>query len=446
MDNILQDGADLRPGEEADDHSLQTMPSGAVGQYTDGVRTVLGLFGRRIAATGYDYPPIYLVVCWGALSATSVAAFVQRIPVGLTWQVWLGLAFAMAPPATNLAFGVITRVGLAANGLVATALLLTIPVDTDLAPGILIVTISMVSSTSAITTSLPIGAAYIAMIVVASAVGHLATTVGYIVGIGFGWMIGYMFLMQIRLLRREREATASRTVQATIDERQRIAREVHDVIAHSLSITLLHLTAARRALQQDRDIDDAVESLADAERIGRQAMADIRHTVNVLNTGADTICVTPTLPQPGIDDIPALVQDFRRADVEVDLHITGDTRAVSGATALALYRITQESLANAVKHAPDSDTSVIIDVDRTVEISIRNAISTHDDRTRTGADDLAASPYDGTSRDETTYNGSGLRGMSRRAQLLGGAVVAGRSGDTWIVSGSFPAADGCATP
>ena len=422
------------------------MPGGTFGQYTDRVRTVMGFFGRRVAATGYDYPPLYLVVCWAALFATSVAAFVQRIGVGLTWQVWMGLAFAMSPMVANIAFGTITRLGLAASSLVGTALLLTVPVSTDLAPGILIVTISMVSSTSPLATSLPIGAADIVMIVVASSVGHLAAPAVYIVGIGFGWMIGYMFLIQIRLLRREREATASRTVQATIDERQRIAREVHDVIAHSLSITLLHLTAARRALQQDRDIDDAVESLSDAERIGRQAMADIRNTVNVLNTGVDNTGMTPTQPQPGIDDIPALVHDFRRADVEVDLQITGDTRAVSGATALALYRITQESLANVVKHAPDSDTSVSIDVDRTVEISIRNDISAQHCKTRTGTTDLATRVHDGTTRDEPDHNGSGLRGMNRRAQLLGGEVVAGRIGDTWVVSGSFPAADDGARP
>ena len=76
---------------------------------------------------------------------------------------------------------------------------------------------------------------------------------------------------------------------------------MHDVIAHSLSVTLLHVTGARRGLQEDRDIDDAVDALSDAERLGRQAMADIRRTVGLLDDGPAKIA-----PEPGVADIAAL--------------------------------------------------------------------------------------------------------------------------------------------
>ena len=118
---------------------------------------------------------------------------------------------------------------------------------------------------------------------------------------------------------------------AAADERRRIAREVHDAIAHSLSVTLLHVTGARRALQQDRDVDDAVEALEQAEQLGRQAMADIRRTVGLLDDSPMKIA-----PEPGIDDIEVLVQDFERAGLAVTLRVDGAPRRVSGAVELGL--------------------------------------------------------------------------------------------------------------
>ena len=133
---------------------------------------------------------------------------------------------------------------------------------------------------------------------------------------------------------------------------------MHDVIAHSLSVTLLHVTGARHALQQDRDIDDAVGALSDAERLGRQAMADIRRTVGLLEAGR-TNGSSPTMtPEPGIADIPELINDFVQAGLPITLRTDGEPDQVSAAVGLALYRITQESLANIAKHAPASKAQV----------------------------------------------------------------------------------------
>lgn len=90
--------------------------------------------------------------------------------------------------------------------------------------------------------------------------------------------------VQVRLLVKQHEAHVKLAEHAAVDERRRIAYEVHDVIADALSATMLHLTAARRALQQDRDVDDAVETLTEVERPARQAMTDIRRTVGLLDS------------------------------------------------------------------------------------------------------------------------------------------------------------------
>ena len=118
------------------------------------------------------------------------------------------------------------------------------------------------------------------------------------IGILLGMFVGVLLQYQRRFLYQERENQAIRSGKAADEERRRIAREVHDVIAHSLSITLLHLTAARRALQTDDDPTEAVEALVEAERLGRQAMADIRRTVGMLDAGPAQMA-----PEPGAADI-----------------------------------------------------------------------------------------------------------------------------------------------
>jgi hypothetical protein len=122
-----------------------------------------------------------------------------------------------------------------------------------------------------------------ALLLAAAATHRLDSIVLYLGCVAFGWLIGFLMRTQRSLLAAQIQAQQALAEQAADDERRRIAREVHDVIAHSLSITLLHLTGARRGLQQDRDIDDAVDSLKHAERLGRQAMADIRRTVGLLD-------------------------------------------------------------------------------------------------------------------------------------------------------------------
>jgi signal transduction histidine kinase len=259
-----------------------------------------------------------------------------------------------------------------------------------------------------------------ALLVTAAALHRLDAVALYLGFLGGAWLIGYLMRTQRKLLAEQMQAQRVLAEHAAADERRRIAREVHDVIAHSLSVTLLHVTGARRALQQDRDVDDAVEALEQAEQLGRQAMADIRRTVGLLDSGPTR--AAQTTPEPGIDDIEGLVADFERAGLAVTLHIDGSTRRVSAAVGLALYRITQESLANIAKHAPDSKSSVVLEISgRSAKLAVNN---------RLPAGVAAAS------------EGRGMRGMRQRVELLGGAIDVGPTRDGWSVNAEIPLQDG----
>src|SRR5262249_22190161 len=151
----------------------------------------------------------------------------------------------------------------------------------------------------------------------------------------------------------------------------------------------------------------------------RQAMADIRRTVGLLDNSPLKIT-----PEPRIDDIGVLVADFERAGLDVTLRSDGPTNRVSAAVGLALYRITQESLANIAKHAPDSKSTVSLNVSATsASLTVNNQLP--------AAVATVQSP-----------EGRGLRGMRQRVQLLGGAIDAGPTHDGWSVCADIPLEEG----
>jgi len=242
----------------------------------------------------------------------------------------------------------------------------------------------------------------------------------YLCVLGMGWLVGYLMGMQQHLIVAQRAAQEALAEHAAADERRRIAREVHDVIAHSLSVTLLHLTAARRALREDRDVDDAVDALEDAEKLGREAMADIRRTVGLLDQSPMRIS-----PEPGIGDIPRLIDDFARAGLTVTLRTEGPTEAVTPAVGLALYRIAQESLANVAKHAPDSRSTVCLAVTEDhADLSVVNEM-----------------PVTVSARSRRAADGRGVRGMRQRVELLGGTIDIGLTRQGWSVRAEVPLGD-----
>lgn len=371
-------------------------------------------------------------ITWAALISVDAALVLggvigtlQRpatdLPVSLT-----AFAIALSPSVAFIVFNMKMTPGpLWATWLASSALTLfgtSTPIHADFAPALLVLMVLVVATLASVLGGFLATLSAAGLLLAASALHRLDTVVLYLGFIAVGWLLGYLMRTQRLLLAEQIEAQDMLAEHAAADERRRIAREVHDVIAHSLSITLLHVTGARRALQQDRDVDDAVEALEQAERLGRQAMADIRRTVGLLDNWPTKSA--QTTPEPGIDDLAVLVEGFQRAGLAVGLCVEGPTDPVSPAVGLALYRITQESLANIAKHAPESKAGVVLDISPvSARLAITNLLPV--------AVTAAQSP-----------EGRGLRGMRQRVELLGGAIDVGPTRDGWSVCAEIPLQEG----
>jgi signal transduction histidine kinase len=236
----------------------------------------------------------------------------------------------------------------------------------------------------------------------------------WLAGIAATWLMMRLFVTQQHLVRQLRVAQADLERTAVAAERRRIAGEIHDVAAHALALTVLHLTGVRLRVQREGGDQRLVESLAEAERLARQSLDDIRRTVGLLQDQASGIAP----PLPGAADIPSLVDQYRARGLDVDLKLHGQPETIPPATGLALYRIVQESLANAVKHAPGSDVQVRLELNGSAHLTVRNTVAS------------------GAFVD--TGPGHGLGGMRERAQLLGGSLEAGAHGPSWLVECVIP--------
>lgn len=387
-------------------------------------RDPLGEVKRHLDQLPFDYPPAVVLVADIMLAVITICAVIQRHSYFGTGLPFLAAPLAFLPIPLFFLLGIMPRPAqMVLYAGASTALFLMQPVTADFAPFVLVVAVGEAASIGAKRLTVLLAALAIAELLAFDMLGNLAWSADgqrlegapmYCLGVALGWMVGVMMQYQRRFLYQEREYQAVRSVQAADEERRRIAREVHDVIAHSLSVTMLHLTAARHALKTDRDVDEAVDALVDAERLGRQAMADIRRTVGLLDAGP-----SKRDAEPGVEDIADLVADFARAGLGIEYRATGDFGTISAAVGLALYRIGQESLANIVKHADGATAIVQLTVGATeVALVVRNSLPL-------GASDGADS-------------GMGLSGMRQRAELLDGEIVAGPYDDGWSVRVRIP--------
>jgi signal transduction histidine kinase len=232
----------------------------------------------------------------------------------------------------------------------------------------------------------------------------------WLAGVTLTAAFGVLIRRDAELLRQLRRAQAGLAEQARTQERNRIARELHDVIGHTLTVSLLHVQSARLAVQHDPA--DAARALAEAERLGRECLAEVRTTVGMLR---EDDAAASTAPLPGADGLPALVDQFRSAGADVTLTVDGDAARLPATAGLAVYRIVQEALTNAVKHAPGSPTEVRL------AVSPGEVTLTADSR---------AVPGTGT--------GLGVVSMRERAEALGGTCEAGPGGRGWLVRATLP--------
>jgi signal transduction histidine kinase len=237
----------------------------------------------------------------------------------------------------------------------------------------------------------------------------------WILGIVFPWVVGRAAARQAQLTAQLDATRHELAEQALFAERRRIARDVHDFVGHGLAAVMLQVTSARHVLR--RDPAAAEEALRSAEEVGRRSMQELRRTVTLLRSPDET-AVAP--PLPTAMEIAELVDDARAGGLSVELRTRGDLARVGPSVGVALYRISQEALANAARHAPRARTVLGLEVDG--------------DRACLVAE--STGPTVGPAADARPRYG--LVGMRERASALGGDLTAGPTPGGWRVSCRLP--------
>ncbi|MEA2445866.1 MAG: hypothetical protein QOJ12_3158 [Thermoleophilales bacterium] len=205
---------------------------------------------------------------------------------------------------------------------------------------------------------------------------------------------------------------------AVIEERARIARELHDVIAHTVSVIVVQASVERRSLGDERP--ETQRTLEEIERAGRESLVELRRLLGVLRHTND---VPALAPQPGLGALDALVKQVRAAGVGIDVHIEGDPVKLPAGLDLAAYRVIQEALTNTIKHAHAQRADV------TVRYRQRELALDVVDDGRANGNSAAA----------VAGGGQGLVGMRERAELYGGELRAGRrASGGFAVHARFP--------
>jgi signal transduction histidine kinase len=259
---------------------------------------------------------------------------------------------------------------------------------------------------------------------------HVATVEGdladfiQLVTWGAAWLAGRV--VRRRTLEAARVATEAlqrlhevelQAREATARERDRIARELHDVVAHAVSLVVVQAGAERLALGESsprtRGVLDAIETA------GRQALTELRAMLAVLRAPDDSDA-SELGPQPDLSALPALVAGVRDAGLDVDVVLEVATTPSAG-VGLSAYRIVQEALTNAVKHGARSASVVVRDMGGVLLIEV-------------------TSPLAAASSAAPSGSGRGLVGMRERVALHGGTLHAGPDRDEWVVRAQLPTA------
>jgi signal transduction histidine kinase len=240
-----------------------------------------------------------------------------------------------------------------------------------------------------------------------------------------GWLAGFALrerteqtaAAEVRAEQAERERDAASRI-AVAEERARIARELHDIVAHSVSVMVLQVGAVRHRLPDTLAPDR--QALQDVERVGRTALAEMRRLLGAMRRDGEEVELAP---QPGLDAVESLLDEVRRAGLPVELHIEGEACRLPRAIDLSAYRIVQEGLTNALKHARAgrADVTVRYAPDE-LQIVVRD---------------------DGTGATTSNDPGFGLAGVRERVKIYGGEMSAGNeNGGVFVLRTRLPLAVG----
>ncbi|MGH3889969.1 MAG: sensor histidine kinase, partial [Rhodococcus qingshengii] len=239
---------------------------------------------------------------------------------------------------------------------------------------------------------------------------------------GAGWAVGlsalvvfcllirWLVLSRRQLAKQEEVSELERTRRTILEEKARIARDLHDIVAHHMSMVVVQAQSAPYRLDAvTPEIRTEFESISET---GRAALNEIRGLLGVLRSDGDTVV---TAPQPGVDQLDELLLGSTRAGLPVSWRVDGDRASVSESTGLALYRIIQESITNAARHSPGGPIEVAVAFGpQSVSALVNN-----------GPSPLGGNQH---SASETT-GGNGIRGMRERASAVGGMLLANRRED-----------------
>jgi len=229
---------------------------------------------------------------------------------------------------------------------------------------------------------------------------------GLLIGWGFGHVVGQQWAL-IDELERTRTKLAETAV---TEDRQRIARDLHDLVGHSFSVVLLHLSGARLNLATAPE--EAEEALRQAETVGRRGMDELRQALMLMHQGTHS----PAPVEP--DGLDHLVASYRDAGMRVDLEVAGNIDGVSAAPRIVLHDVLREALTNVAKHARSPEATIHIGVDRDrVTVRVESALGP---------------------RSAPAGTGMGLAGLEHRVAAIDGTFQARPDQEHWVVHARLP--------
>lgn len=260
-----------------------------------------------------------------------------------------------------------------------------------------------------------------------------AWALGQALVLGVALLVRWLVISRRQLAVQKDEVETERARRAVVEERSRIARELHDVVAHHMSMIVVQAQSA--PIRHGISDPDVVGEFSAIEGSARQALTEVRSVLGVLRDERGPV---ETAPMPDLAQLPSLVKASQAAGVPLTSRLRIDPAAVPPGTALVLYRVAQESLANAARHAPGAAVELTLEEDSGwARLMVRNSAAAHASGTSARTD--GSDPDHARGRTEgDDGGGNGIRGMSERVSAVGGTFEAEPVGGGFVVIATVP--------